>query len=53
MDPKDRFIKDKPTGKVRVVHGGRHRGKPYSRAKTKESGVNNVARVDEKVYHCP
>jgi len=50
MDPKDRFIKDKPTGKVRVVHGGRHRGKPYSRAKTKESGVNNVARVDEKSF---
>lgn len=49
MDPKDRFIKEKTTGKVRVSHGGRHRGKPYSRAEVKQSEVTDVTRSGDKV----
>ena len=49
MDPKDRFIKEKTTGKVRVNHGGRHRGKPYSRAEVKQSEVTNAITTGDKV----
>ena len=49
MDVKDRVSKEKTSGKVRVSHGGRRRGTPYSRPTVRHSEVTNMSRTDDKV----
>lgn len=49
MDPADRVGKAQAAGKIRVSHGGRHRGKPYSRAKVKPAEEADAKKKDDKV----